>query len=152
MNQKLKTMNQNNRTGATSLNNLFEAALNPVIQRQVARTRKQFKPQFARFKLKFYYLDGNASVHFSYDFYHSYEGGTKKRIDDEALGFSKLLRCIEKNDGKYLSAVIWATLDKKKSTDESKYQTEVFKHVRNGKPIANKQQLDAILIGKEGNK
>lgn len=138
------------RAGSQSLNNLFEAALNPVMQHKTAKTRKQFKPMFARFKLKMYYLDGNASVHYSYDFYHSYLGGVKKRIDDEALGFSKLLNCIKKAEGKYITAVIWATLDPKKSTEENKYQTEVFKHIRNGKPTVNKAQLDAILIGKEG--
>lgn len=126
------------RSGQQPLKNLFEAAFNPVLQYQTTKTRKQFKPMFARFKLKFYYLDGNASVHYSYDFYHSYTAGVKKRIDDESLGFSKLLLCIQKNEGKYLSAVIWATLCEKKSTEENKYQTQIFKHVRNGNAETNK--------------
>lgn len=142
----------NTRQGIQSMKNLFEATINPVLQHQAVKTRKQFKPQYARFKLKFYYLDGNASVHYSYDFYHSYTAGVKKRIQDETLGFSKLLNCIKKAEGKYLSCVIWATLDPSKNTDDNKYQNEVFKHVRNGKQIINKPLLDAILIGKEGNK
>lgn len=134
----------------TKMSNLFEAALNPVMQHQTAKHRKQFKPQFARFKLKFYYLDGNASVHYSYDFYHQYIGGVKKRIDDESLGFAKLLNCIKKNEGKYLSAIIWCTTCPKKSTDENKYIHEVFRVIRNANPITNKPMLDAVLIGKEG--
>jgi len=137
------------RNGMQSLNNLFEAALNPVLQQQTAKARKQFKPAFARFKLKFYYLDGNESVHFSYDFYFEYQNGVKKKIEDESLGFSKLLNCIKKNEGLYKTAMIWATPCTIKNTDDHKYKIEVFKHIRNQNATSNKPQLNAILMRKE---
>lgn len=99
--------------------------------------RQQFIPLYARFKLKFYYIDGNSSVHYSYDMFHQYIGGEKKRVTDEQVGLSKLIRCVDHTAGKYVTAVIWACLADETATETARYDCQVVKFIRNRTPVIN---------------
>lgn len=114
------------------IGDLFNKSLHQVNVNQAAKRRAKWKPEFSRFKLKFYYRDGNESVHYSYDMYHRYQDGVKIRETDEATGLTKLLRCIEKqtaNDS-FISAVIWTKLSQDTSTSVDNYHFEVYRFVR----------------------
>lgn len=133
---------QNNtpRTGPTNLGELFRAALDPINKAQQKKKRSQFKPDYARLKLKFFYRDGNHSVHYSYDFIYRYENGAKTKVSDEELGYVKLLKLIQKQReaDTFITAVIWANVSDNLSTDSGRYDYEIVKAVRGKEPVLNK--------------
>lgn len=116
-------LTKSTKVDATSLfSEAYNKAINPNLY------RKSTKPRWSRFKLKFNYRDGNMSVHFSYDWMNDYSTGMKKNIDNEQLGFSKLLLLVEKNRVKdtYNDATIFMTLSIKKDTDVKDYDVPVY--------------------------
>ena len=143
----MQTNNQNTK-------DLFREALQPVTDHRAKIKRKQYKPEFARFKLKFYWRDGNSSVHYSYDFLFRYTDGVRRTVTDEQLGYSKLVQCIHKNKDLYITAVIWANVSNDISTDTGTYDVEVLKSIRNRDAKVNplmifrhdKLELDPLII------
>lgn len=129
-------MNPTNRTGSTHIGTLFKPFQEAIAQDQARKKRTQVKPAYARFKCKLYYRDGNASVHFSYDFFYRHENKQKIRVHDEAGGYLKLLNLIRKmiDEDKIISAVIWACLTEDTSTDQAVYNFQLFKAVRGKNP------------------
>lgn len=156
--------NQNNERSHNLFGNsqhfsaLVNYVLQPVRKYQQKKARKQFVPERARFKMKLFYLDGNTSVHYSYDFYHVYTDGVKKRQCDEATGLIKLMRYLQKVNGKFISAVIWCKLGHDTSTELQAYNCEIVKYVRNREPQIDKRinfvngQLDWSVFVKGGAK
>lgn len=121
--------------GNTSpLRDIIAQATAPVRKYQQQVTRKQYVPDYARFKLKFYYLDGNSSTHYSYDSFYVSQDGAKTLKWDEQVGLVKLLRLIETNKGKYISAVIWCVMNDDTATATAQYNFEIVKYVRNRSP------------------
>jgi len=84
-----------------------------------------WRPEFARFKIKFWFNNGVQKTFYSYD--HQKNG--KKISDSEYNGLQKLVNLAAKYFGNYKCAMIWATLDPGKKVDpkKEKYNTEVFK-------------------------
>lgn len=121
----------------TALHSLLEPAMQPVRAYQKKVKRKQFQPEFARFKLKFYYKDGNQSVHYSYDFYYTTENGERKKIHDESDGWLKLLRLIEKNKDLFICAMIWCKLGDDTNVRAGGYNNECAKFKANGSVSIN---------------
>ena len=122
------------RSGQTTLGSLASSFLSPIQEKQKAK-RKKWIPDFARFKLKCYYKDGNASVHYSYDIYHKYENKIKQTITDEGEGLNKLITYINSVQHKIKTAVIWVTFEKEKGVKEAMYNYEVWKLCnRSGSP------------------
>jgi len=70
-------------------------------------------PDNPRFKLKFWWKDGNATAHFSFDSCNKIIDDSKINFRDEQYGLSKLLRMIERQEyqGKFICCIIFATLD-----------------------------------------
>lgn len=132
----MKNSNQT-RIGNQPLHELLQAATEPARNYSKKVKRKQFSPLYARFKLKFYYKDGNCSVHYSYDFYNHTENGEVKKITDENVGWIKLLRCIEKNQGLFISAVIWCKLGDNTEVAAGGYNNECAKFKANGSVSIN---------------
>jgi len=116
------------------LRDIIPEAMRPARKYQQKIKRKKFKPPNARFKLKFWYLDGYESCHWSYDFFYKYTDGVKDRIEDEENGLLKLIRCVNKFRDKFVTAIIWCTLSETKDTNEANYNHEICKWVRNKKP------------------
>jgi hypothetical protein len=81
-----------------------------------------YKPTESRFKLVVWFKDGNTRYFFSYDNIH--EGKTVHI--DEYEGLKKLMRCLNKFEGKFKNAIIYATLDSSRST-KSNYNYEILK-------------------------
>lgn len=95
--------------------------------------RKQSKPEFARFKLKFWYLDGNTSVHYSYDYTYRYPNGQQITVYDEHRGFWLLIKHIRelKAQDLFKTCVIWSNNDDcNLSTDSGRYDYCVAKSYR----------------------
>lgn len=112
---------------------LIQQATAPVRQYQKVKARKMFKPEYARFKLKFYYRDKNGQPMFSYDTYKRSVDGKKFSVTDEREGLVKLMREVRKQQlaDTFTSAMIWCTLASEKSTQSSAYNFAVAKFVRN---------------------
>lgn len=132
-----------------SFENLTASILDPIQDKQKQKKRNQWKPEYSRFKLKCYYKDGNASVHYSYDIYHKYTAGIKTVITDENEGLTKLITYILSVQHKIKTAVIWVTFDKEKGTEVSQYNFEIFKLLGriSGEPTIKKTDK---LFFKEG--
>lgn len=111
---------------------LIESVQAPVRSYHHKQARTFYKPDFARFKLKVYFRDGNGKVMFSYDTYKKYVEGKKTTVLDEREGLIKLVRCVNKyqKSDRLISAVIWACVTPEKNTKESLYNFEVVKFVR----------------------
>jgi len=120
----MKTFTKNKQV---TFENLTASLLAPIQEKQKQKKRNQWKPEFSRFKLKCYYKDGNASVHYSYDIYHKYTAGIKTIITDENEGLTKLITYILSVQHKIKTAVIWVTFEKEKGTDNAQYNFEIFK-------------------------
>jgi len=110
---------------------IVSQAMQPTRAYEAKKARKQFVPDYARFKMKCFYTDGNTSVHYSYDFYHVYKDGAKVRMTDEETGLLKLMRYAQKVVPKIISCVIWCKLSENTKTSEQTYNTEVVKYVKN---------------------
>ena len=130
--------------GERPLADTIEEAMLPARKYNQKEKRKQFKPKHSRFKLKFYYIDGNQSIHYSYDFYYKYTDGVKETVNDEFKGLKTLLRCIKGRRNTFVTAMIWLTLVKNKKTkmDENdgvieRYDIPVVKYVRNRNVLRN---------------
>jgi len=93
----------------------------------------QYKPERARFKLAIYFKDGNKRYFSSYDTATTKDG---TRID-EYEGLLKLIKYLNKVEGKYNTAIIYACLDQEKSP-EADYFFEVLKYDRFGNKKTNK--------------
>ena len=130
---------------ANPIEQIIDKALKPtrVYTRKV--NQNQHKPEYARFKCKCYYRDGNSSVHYSYDYHFRYQDGQKIRYQDEEQGFIKLLRMIEKRRNNILSAVIWCTFSQDQNTENSKYNYQIAKFVG-----TQKQQYNPLLQFRKG--
>ena len=120
-------MEINTKNQKISFENLTASILHPIQDKQKQKKRNQWKPEYSRFKLKCYYKDGNASVHFSYDIYHKYTAGVKTVITDENEGLTKLITYILSVQHKIKTAVIWVTFEKEKGTETAQYNFEIFK-------------------------
>jgi hypothetical protein len=120
-------MEINTKNQKISFENLTASLLAPIQEKEKQKKRNQWKPEYSRFKLKCYYKDGNASVHYSYDIYHKYTAGIKQVITDENEGLTKLITYILSVQHKIKTAVIWVTFDKEKGTDQAQYNFEIFK-------------------------
>lgn len=94
--------------------------------------RKQSKPETARFKLKFWYLDGNCSTHYSYDYDYIYPDGIKTKVHNEKRGLYKLLTLIGKNKeaDTFISAIVWINLSSDLSTETGRYDFCIAKSTR----------------------
>lgn len=126
-------MQTQQRSGQTALNSLVNSIVQPIEQNRAKTKRNKWKPEYARFKLKCYYKDGNTSVHYSYDMYHRYEAGIKQHITDENAGVTKLFSYIASVQHKIKTCIVWVTFEKEKGTENARYNNEVFKAVtRNG--------------------
>ena len=124
---------------AQPLKNIVAAATQPTRAYAAKAARKQYVHDYARFKMKCFYTDGNTSVHYSYDFTHVYTNGAKERITDEETGLIKLMRYAYKVKDKCISAVIWCKVTDDTSTLVQTYNTEVVKYVKNRAPIIDKR-------------
>jgi len=115
----------------TDMRGVLDMAAEPV--RNYNKTSDNiYKPEHARFKLVIWFKDGNTRYYYSYD-NKTYE---KERIIDEYEGLKKLLRLINKYQGKYKNAFIYATLDQDKKT-VSNYNCEIIKYNIYGTMSAN---------------
>ncbi len=131
-------VNNNQRSGGTQVSDLITDTLKEMYDANRSKYRKSYKPKWARFKLKYKYLDGNESVHFSYDFlpvYSSIPGMKKTYQDVELEGFIKLTKSIEKMrvQDKIFGAMIFITFNPKKDTNVRDYDTAVACYQRGGK-------------------
>lgn len=114
------------------LGKVLMEAMEPV--RQYQKTSDNvYKPEHARFKLAIYFKDGNTRYYYSYD-NKNYE---KERIIDETEGLKKLIRLIDKYQGRYKNAIVYATLDPGKPTI-SNYNCEIIKYNIYGVSQTNK--------------
>jgi hypothetical protein len=116
--------------------NDMRAAINQAQEptREYVKTSSyQYKPEKARFKLAVYFKDGNKRYFSSYDNMETKEG----RHVDEYTGMMKLLRLINTYEGKYKTAVIYATMDQDKPTN-SNYNFELLKYDMYGNKKTNK--------------
>jgi hypothetical protein len=82
----------------------------------------KYKPEAARFKLVVWFKNNETRYFYSYD--NIYFNG--QLITDEATGLMKLVRYVEKINGNYKNAIIYATNDPLKNV-KSNYCIEVFK-------------------------
>jgi hypothetical protein len=82
----------------------------------------KYKPEAARFKLVVWFKNNETRYFYSYD--NIYFNG--QPITDEATGLMKLVRYVEKINGNYKNAIIYATSDLLKNV-KSNYCIEVFK-------------------------
>lgn len=81
-----------------------------------------YKPKESRFKLVVWFRDGNTRYFFSYDNVHK-----EKTVHvDEFEGLKKLVRLLNKYEGKYKNAIIYATLDPSRNV-KSNYNYEILK-------------------------
>jgi len=87
-----------------------------------------YKPEFARFKAKYWFTDGNCATFYSFDLQHSKE--LKKKVRDEWKGLFKLVRWAKKceSEGKLKTCVIWANVEDIPNT-AGNYDLEVYKRV-----------------------
>ncbi len=132
-------MNTNQRSGQTALSDLASKIMQPSEQNKAKTKRNKWKPEYARFKLKCYYKDGNTSVHYSYDMYHKYEAGIKRHVTDENEGVTKLFTYILSVQHKIKTCIVWVTFEKEKGTETARYNNEVYKGVtRNGTFISER--------------
>ena len=146
-----KTMETTNqRSGNLNLNDLAAQFLKPIQAKEDKKKRNQWKPDYSRFKLKCYYKDGNASVHYSYDIYHKYENKIKNVIHDECEGLRKLITYILSVQHKIKTAVIWVTFDKEAGTDKAQYNYEVYKMLAKSfnDPLIKKSDKIYFIEGK----
>lgn len=101
--------------------------------------RKSERPEFARFKLKIWWRDGNENVFYSYDYDYFYPDGKKTRRDDEQRGLWKLLKEIgeQKELDNIKTAMIWMSFDERPATISSSYDFCIAKSLRgqNGKKL-----------------
>jgi len=115
----------------------LEKDLNGIIRKanSIKRSHKPYErnpdkyniPKRARFKLRVFFLDGNAKSFYSYDLVNGPDG---KYILDESEGLQKLMTLVNKFSGKFKTALIYATLDRKPSTQgngRSDYNADVGK-------------------------
>jgi hypothetical protein len=144
----METTNQ--RSGNLNLNDLAAQFLKPIQAKEDKKKRNQWKPDYSRFKLKCYYKDGNASVHYSYDIYHKYENKIKNVIHDECEGLTKLITYILSVQHKIKTAVIWVTFDKEAGTDKAQYNYEVYKMLSKSfnDPLIKKSDKIYFIEGK----
>lgn len=136
-NQKAKTMSNPNQLRIIkegAFVDFVQEALRPTRKYDQQKKRAKYVPERARFKLKFWYRDGNESVHYSYDHFYRMYGGVKERMQDEQQGLTKLLRLIKKNEGKFIAAVVWCVMHDDTTVMTSKYNFEVIKYVHNRDP------------------
>jgi len=98
------------------------------------RTTK--KPAYARFKLRFWYIDGNGSVMYSYDYYNRHDDQSKWTILDEREGFMFLWRHVQKQikADSFITAEIYMCLTDT-STKTKNYDFAIAKFVRHRSPI-----------------
>ena len=121
-------MNDFKRIG-TELNDLRRVSDNANKQpRQYNRTTKSKKPDVARFKAKYWFIDQNNTTFYSYDRHWSKE--LKQKVFDPQKGLTKLIRQARKYDielGRLVTCVIWASLDTRPETENTNYCVEVFR-------------------------
>lgn len=94
-----------------------------------------YKPKESRFKLVVWFKDGNTRYFFSYDNVHN---GKEVHID-EYEGLKKLMRLLNKYEGKFKNAIIYATLEASRST-ASNYCYEILK-----RDIYNNEKTNKIV-------
>lgn len=136
---------------------LVSDVMQPVRKYEQKKKKAKYVPARARFKMKVWYLDGNWSVHYSYDMHHEYKDGVKTRITDEYNGLTKLMKYLNSVNGQLLTGIIWTTLSDNTDTKIQAYNFQVVKYVKNSKPEIN-NYLDfkegildwKALVGKGG--
>lgn len=121
--------NDKARVGESLAVSTFLKPLAAFSEKKAATYRKSFKPQYARFKLKFYKNNAEYKVRFSYDFYSRYTAGIKRNVTDESEGLGKLLRLIDRSKYKYFTAVLFCTTVEKPNTDLMHYNYPLYKFV-----------------------
>jgi hypothetical protein len=101
---------------------VLDQAAKPTRQYNRQTDKPLYKPDHARFKLVIWFKDGNTRYYYSFD-HVTYKDGV---FIDEFEGLKKLIRLINKYEGTYKNAIIYANLDEKKEV-KGNYNCEVFK-------------------------
>jgi hypothetical protein len=128
----MKTINA--RIGQFSLESIATELLRNSNNHQHKKKTASYKPQFARFKLKCYFTDGNTKVFYSYDTHHKFTNGVKSVVNNENEGVTKLFTYVMSVQSNIKTAIIWVTFEKEKGTTDARYNNEIYKGVnRNGK-------------------
>jgi hypothetical protein len=104
------------------LRGALDAAAEPVRKYERKTDKPLYKPDNARFKLVIWFKDGNTRYYYSFD-HVKYKDGT---FIDEHEAIKKLIRLVNKYNGQYKNAIIYANLDEKKAVNGN-YNCEVFK-------------------------
>ncbi len=99
---------------------LMQSTAKALIQ-DASTYRKRVKPQWARFKAKIKYMDGNSLPMYSID-------ACKEYTDNERTGLENIKNWVEKCHASGLidSIQIYITLDKNKDTRAMSYNTRVL--------------------------
>ncbi len=107
---------------------VLESASEPTRNYVRQKQTESFKPEKARFKLKVWFLDGNERIFFSYDYRKNLNGSY---FLDEWTGLKKLIRMIvQRYEGKFKCAMIFATRDPEPDTSKSNYNLQVLKYTQ----------------------
>ncbi len=108
----------------------------PQLELYTKHKRTTKKPAYSRFKLRFWYIDGNGSVMYSYDYYNRHDDKSKFTILDEREGFMFLWREVQKQikEDSFITAEIYMCMGKT-STDVKNYNYTIAKFVRHRNPI-----------------
>jgi hypothetical protein len=80
-----------------TLGNLITRAIEPTRKYNQKKKQKQFKPDFARFKMKVWFADGNNVSFYSYDWQqYTRKDGTRIKEHNEWTSFKKLVQMVTK--------------------------------------------------------
>ncbi len=128
----------------TQIGKIIPQFLAPIKELNKQQRRNKYKPSHARFKLKFWYRDGNEIPRYSYDFSPKNIDGVKQTIENEFLGLTTLMELVKDRTGLFKTAMIWCTLVKNKKTRMNEndgivehYNYEVLKYIGNQKALIN---------------
>ena len=94
---------------------VLDQAAKPTRQYNKQTDKPIYKPEHARFKLVIWFKDGNTRYYYSFD-HVQYKDGV---FIDEFEGLKKLIRLINKYEGTYKNAIIYANLDEKNDAESS---------------------------------
>lgn len=92
-----------------------------------------YKPEQARFKAVIYYKNGFKRYYYSYDTRYF----NKQPYQDEYEGMKKLIRLIKAKDGQYKNAIIYASIQEQKGTQNADYNYQVVYFTQYGNMYTN---------------